>query len=511
MEAAKQMADSIRNANKNKPSPYDTTAKVKRVEGDTVWVEIPGGEDETPVQKTVNAFVGDNVQVRVSGGRAWITGNVSNPPTDDRVANRAVIIANRSEEKASDALEDASEAINSSNIARIAADSAVRSANEASIAADEAKGSAREAKESAELANYAANTALTELSIVEDVSGTLNWIRDHGTYVATTDTTVQEGTIYFSYNETAQDYEPIALPDPEANPSEENWYVLDVTDSQSEFIMSHLAVTGRGLWVLPSGLGINNNDPQYAPNYKVLLSNNGMYVYDGYGALVTTFGESVTFSSNRAQYIGGENAYIVFDPSNGSMNIGGSRINITGNVVIGGTQKTLSQYMAEMVTNVVTEYALGDDAVNAPSTGWDSATPTWTPGKYVWQRTGKTINGQTQYSYACIQGAQGQKGEDAVQLSISSTRGTVFKNNTVSTILNITVYVGDERITNILDLRNKFGDSANLQWYWLKVNDSDYGRIVSTDSKLSNNGFSLTLTPADVENQVTFRCELHNN
>ena len=69
--------------------PYDTTAEVVRVEGSTAWVHIPGGVDETPVQLTVNAEEGDTVQVRVGGGTAWITGNASAPPTDDKVAIEA--------------------------------------------------------------------------------------------------------------------------------------------------------------------------------------------------------------------------------------------------------------------------------------------------------------------------------------------------------------------------------------------------------------------------------------
>jgi hypothetical protein len=51
------------------------------------YVHIPGGVDETPVKLTVNVQAGDEVQVRVGGGQAWITGNETAPPTDDRVAN----------------------------------------------------------------------------------------------------------------------------------------------------------------------------------------------------------------------------------------------------------------------------------------------------------------------------------------------------------------------------------------------------------------------------------------
>lgn len=69
-----------------KVQPYDTQAEVRRVEGSTAYVHIPGGVDETPVALTIDAKPGDTVQVRIAGGKAWITGNASAPPTDDTLA-----------------------------------------------------------------------------------------------------------------------------------------------------------------------------------------------------------------------------------------------------------------------------------------------------------------------------------------------------------------------------------------------------------------------------------------
>lgn len=88
MKLIKDMSAAL-NAKPKQPSPYDTTAEVVRVEGDTAWVHIPGGVDETPVQMSVNAKIGDTVRVRVGGGTAWLTGNDTAPPTDDEKANGA--------------------------------------------------------------------------------------------------------------------------------------------------------------------------------------------------------------------------------------------------------------------------------------------------------------------------------------------------------------------------------------------------------------------------------------
>lgn len=73
-----------------KTKAYDTQARVTRIDGSTAWVHIPGGVAETPVKLTIAAKAGDTVQVRVSGGRGFLVGNSSAPPTDDRVAKEAV-------------------------------------------------------------------------------------------------------------------------------------------------------------------------------------------------------------------------------------------------------------------------------------------------------------------------------------------------------------------------------------------------------------------------------------
>ena len=94
MSGTKKLAETIkkmvREDRQNEPEGYTTAAEVLRVDGSTAWVHIPGPVAETPVQLTMNAKAGDNVQVRVSGGKAWITGNETAPPTDDGTAQQAM-------------------------------------------------------------------------------------------------------------------------------------------------------------------------------------------------------------------------------------------------------------------------------------------------------------------------------------------------------------------------------------------------------------------------------------
>lgn len=102
------------------------------------------------------------------------------------------------------------------------------------------------------------------------------------------------------------------------------------------------------------------------------------------------------------------------------------------------------------------------------------------------------------------------KDETTTFLQIESSNGLCFKNSGVSTVLTVTVYTGVERITNITDLRKRFGNSIYIQWKWKRLNDNDYGVISASDSRISEDGFKFTLSPQDVDTKVTFLCELLN-
>lgn len=327
-ELVNTLVKAVSDIQNKKAKGYDTQAKVTRIEGNTAYVHIPGGVDETPAQLTINAKKGDQVRVRVAGGTAWLVGNASNPPTDDAVANAASAVANTASTMAGEAIESA-------NIAQEAAESAQASAAEAKVSAQEAKASATEA-------NNHANSALTQLGIVEDVVDVLNWITAHGIYVVTSDTEVVAGKYYF---------EATAVADPSGNPREQNYfeynsttqkYVLStdttvvsgktyytieqvtttitdptgylelnsVDEAVASYVQSHLALTDEGLYVVKDNQG-----------YKILLANDGMKVYDSTGALVATYGENITFSATRPQTIGGVNSYIKYLQENGQWKI----------------------------------------------------------------------------------------------------------------------------------------------------------------------------------------------
>lgn len=84
-EFVKEIASTMK---QSKTKAYDTVAKVLRVDEKTAYVHIDGGADETPAQMAINCNSGDTVKIRVSGGKAWLTGNLTSPPTDDTAAEK---------------------------------------------------------------------------------------------------------------------------------------------------------------------------------------------------------------------------------------------------------------------------------------------------------------------------------------------------------------------------------------------------------------------------------------
>ena len=412
-KSVRDFVSALKDTDSNKTSPYDTSAEVMRVDGDTAWVHIPGGVDETPVQITSSAKKGDIVQVRVSGGKAWITGNATAPPTDDTTANVAKSIAVTADENSIEAMEEASIAKEAANSAQSSATAASQAADAAASAASAADAKAVAAGQSADAAASAAsaadakavqaanaastattyaNNALTGLSTLESVIDTVNWFSEHKTL--STDTTVNQNKTYYIYNSTTGALTEVH-PEGTENPSEEGWYELN--EAISNYVASHIAQTDDGLFVI----NVSNS-------WKVLVSSGsntyaaGVYILDPLGRISqATTANGFTFDSDKPYYIGDNDAYISFD-GNGHITIGGTGITL-------GTSKTLTEVLNELGSSLkAVEYGKGSSSTShSDISSWSTSTPVWEEGKYIWMRT--TSNGLT-YTYTCIQGAQGPQG-----------------------------------------------------------------------------------------------------
>lgn len=408
-------------------------------------------------------------------------------------ASNAATSASNAEISAGNAATSASNALSS---ATQAASSASAAASSASAAATSAQNAANDAAD----ANTYANAALDQLGIVQDVIGVLEWASTHGTFTLTTDTTVQEHKVYFTYNSSTGDYEPVTVA--EGNPRQQGYYELSMTEAMQEFILAHLAVTTRGLWVLPNGLPPTNKtidntvdkntssdtqtekqanaNARQADNYKVLLSNNGMYVYDETGVAVSTYGENITFSATRPQSIGNANAGISFNPDNGGT------ITITGATINLGVT-TLDQYLqgltdrADEIDTIIRAYDDGvltakvdneiGTLVNADGS-FDIVNLTWTDdvptigstvarysasGVVIYDTNGVPI---AQYGQTAIMGNPA-----SFHIEASDTEMGLYEGDTkVAYINNDRLYIPQAAATNEVCIGNK--------WTW-KFDDND--------------------------------------
>jgi len=99
--------------------------------------------------------------------------------------------------------------------------------------------------------------------------------------------------------------------------------------------------------------------------------------------------------------------------------------------------------------------------------------------------------------------------KDLVTLRIDSSRGTVFKNSEVSTVLTVRCYKRGQEITTLTALRQAMLDAtARIRWYVLREGDTDWVSLADSDPMFSNDGFTLTVAPDDVTVKCTFKAEI---
>ena len=335
MSISKDFAEIISSAGKKGTQPYTTKAKVTRVDGDTAYVHLEDGVPETPVALSINANEGDDVLVRIANSGGYIVGNTSAPPTDDSLAKVGLTESANAKQMATSAKDAADIAWKHADSANIAAISAQNSALQAQASALEAKGSAT-------TANNAATDALFQLSEVESVLDTLNWITEHGYYQATADTTVAAYKVYYTltgvvvtnpvgspamnkYYELVNGkyvkssdttvaagktyYQVVQTPvqNPASNPSVAGYYELAIDQSLESYVSTHLAVTDSGLWIIPDGT------PD-SPVTKVLVSASGP------NAGITLYGTSGQPLAHYGAYS------LIGDPSKSNIKISDEKV-----------------------------------------------------------------------------------------------------------------------------------------------------------------------------------------
>ncbi len=371
----------------------------------------------------------------------------------EQSAQQAIGDAARAESAAQQATEDAADAAQAAGEAKTSAQQAVEEANEAHDAATAAQAeasrasqSATEAKGAATRANTAANDALAQVATVEDVIGVVDWVTEHGTYSLTTDTAIDPDKVYYTRSGSGTQADPYlytAVPEPVAEDLG-TYYELSVQEALSQYVASHLALTDAGLYVLKDGSG-----------YRLLLTNDGMQVIDPAGHTVATYGESITFDSERPQRIGGTNSYIEWRDTNGD-GVPDSLVIVADSIELGSGQS-----VSTGSGNVWANHTSATSASGISSWSDSFVAPT-TAKPYVWMKSYSVIDGERVYGDpACITGAKGADGTSVSVTSIEYATSTTESQPSSgwSTTAPSTVAEGS--------------------WLWTKVNYSDGSAAVS--------------------------------
>lgn len=243
------------------------SAVVSRVDKDgTVWVRVAGSEKETPTASTsAEVKRGDSVTVEWRNNKLYVAGNY----TDPSAGSTRVTAVEDSAARANDA---AMRAVNDANIAKTAAEQAVADAETAQTAAGQAQTAASSAQTQAAAAATAASNAQTSannaseyasralgnLSAVQNVAETLNWITAHGTMTLTTDTALDPTHVYFvndpdgDYTVGQSSYSVVSEPIAE---DLDVYYELSIDESLNNYVATHLALDAEGLWIIPEANG----------------------------------------------------------------------------------------------------------------------------------------------------------------------------------------------------------------------------------------------------------------
>lgn len=182
-----------------------------------------------------------------------------------------------------------------------------------------------------------------------------------------------------------------------------------------------------------------------------------------------------------------------------------------------GAAMTVSDFADTTLTDVIEEFYQSESPTVLSGGSWSKTQPVWIDGKYIWQRTKLVFgDGSSRYTPSetgiCVTGntgLKGDKGEDSILLMIESSNGNIFKNTGVATTLTVNIIVGDQRITSYRQLQERFGSEAYLQWNVKRQGETEFTDLPANDSRISDNGFILTLNPNDVNVKTVFDCSLN--
>lgn len=134
-------------------------------------------------------------------------------------------------------------------------------------------------------------------------------------------------------------------------------------------------------------------------------------------------------------------------------------------------------------------YQISASGTTTPTGEWLTSVPNVPAGQYLWTKTVVTYSdGKYTISYSVSRnGTNGTDGQDALNLVIESSAGTIFKNTAIATTLTAHVYKGGTEV-----IGGALSALGTIKWY------KDGGSVpIAT-------GSTFTVSAGDVSNKATY-------
>lgn len=397
-EFVKEIASTMK---QSKTKAYDTVAKVLRVDEKTAYVHIDGGADETPAQMAINCKTGDTVKIRVSGGKAWITGNITAPPTDDstaEVAQRAVNAVAKFYGRFAGLTVGNFKAVNADierlNTKKLDAESAnIKFAN---IDFSNIGKAAME--------YFYAQSGLIKDVVVGDqkITGHLIGVTISGdliegnTVKAEKLVVLGEDGLYYKLNVNALG-EAVASSDAKYQNGLDGSVIIAKSVTAEKVSVKDLVAFGATI----GGLNITDGS-----------------LYSGVKDSINNTTEGFYVDKNGQLYLGDAEHFLRYYKAKD----GTYKLAISAKSVTFGSNQNLEEAWEEAKTSIESkietvdvEYYLSTSSTSLSGGSWSTTAPTWTNGKYMWMRT-KITDGAGNVTYSpdengtCITGATGATG-----------------------------------------------------------------------------------------------------
>ena len=141
-------------------------------------------------------------------------------------------------------------------------------------------------------------------------------------------------------------------------------------------------------------------------------------------------------------------------------------------------------------------YQVGDSGTTKPTGTWSTNIPTVADGKFLWTKTVVTYsdNKSTESYSVSYKAKNGAAGADAITVTITTSNGTIFKNNSGSTVLTAHVWKGS--IEQTVADNGTVSGLGTIKWY--KTGTSTAVATAKT----------LTVSANDVTNSQAYTCQL---